>query len=182
MSRELLLDPWGAIRRADILDSRDLIEVMEDLSDRADSVKDAVEELEENGFSVETDQNGMLLLEETIAAFSTEDAWGNPPRSDAPVAIDRLQGLDPLDEDETQLLAELQAIDDESPSDWLYGETFIAEDYFPKYAEEMADDIGAIDRNAGWPLTHIDWEKAADDLKQDYSEFTLAGLTFYARA
>lgn len=73
-------------------------------------------------------------------------------------------------------------------SDWKYGEQIIADHYFSQYAEEFADDIGAINdgsRFGGgstpWPLMHIDWDAAADDLKQDYTEFELLGQTFWAR-
>ena len=39
-----------------------------------------------------------------------------------------------------------------------------------EFAEEMAESIGAIDRNAAWPVCYIDWERAANDLMMDYSE------------
>jgi len=61
------------------------------------------------------------------------------------------------------------------------GITFIADDYFETYAEEYADDIGAIDRNASWPLSHIDWTAAADELKVDYTSVELDGNTFWYR-
>lgn len=58
----------------------------------------------------------------------------------------------------------------------------IHERYFTEHAEQLADDIGAIDRDAGWPLTYIDWEAAARDLKVDYTEVTFGGHTYYWRA
>lgn len=57
----------------------------------------------------------------------------------------------------------------------------IAEGYFTEYAEQLADDIGAIDHTAGWPLNHIDWEAAASQLKQDYSEVEFGGTTYLWR-
>lgn len=33
-----------------------------------------------------------------------------------------------------------------------------------EYAENLADDIGAIDGDAKWPMMYIDWERAARDL------------------
>lgn len=33
-----------------------------------------------------------------------------------------------------------------------------------EFAEQLAEDIGAVDRNATWPNNHIDWEAAARDL------------------
>jgi antirestriction protein len=37
------------------------------------------------------------------------------------------------------------------------------------FAEEMAESLGAIDRNASWPQNCIDWEFAAKELMYDYS-------------
>lgn len=36
-----------------------------------------------------------------------------------------------------------------------------------QYAEQFAEDIGAIDDNATWPNYYIDWERAARDLFMD---------------
>lgn len=55
----------------------------------------------------------------------------------------------------------------------------IPEDEFENYAEELAEDIGLIQRDANWPYTHIDWGAAADELKQDYSTVSVEGITYY---
>lgn len=39
-----------------------------------------------------------------------------------------------------------------------------------EFAEDMAEQVGAIDRDAKWPQTCIDWEQAARELMMDYSE------------
>lgn len=62
--------------------------------------------------------------------------------------------------------------------EWDHGATLINEDYFPTYAEEFASDIGAIDRNASWPLNHINWEAAANELKEDYTPAEVDGNTY----
>ena len=49
--------------------------------------------------------------------------------------------------------------------------TAIHVDYFEEYARELAEDIGAVQADADWPLRHIDWAAAAEELKADYSEF-----------
>jgi hypothetical protein len=87
-------------------------------------------------------------------------------------------------EDNAGELATLRALAEEGANnadDWQYGETLIRDSYFVTYAEELADDIGAIDQNAGWPLRHIDWDAAADELKQDYSEIDYDGVTYWVR-
>lgn len=38
------------------------------------------------------------------------------------------------------------------------------------FARDMAEQLGAIDKNATWPQTCIDWEFAAKELMYDYSE------------
>lgn len=38
------------------------------------------------------------------------------------------------------------------------------------FAQDMADQLGAVDKNATWPMTCIDWEQAASELMYDYSE------------
>ncbi len=61
--------------------------------------------------------------------------------------------------------------------------TMIHENYFEQYAQDLAEDIGAIDPNMGmgWPLYHIDWEAAAESLKMDYSEVTFGRHTYLIR-
>lgn len=98
--------------------------------------------------------------------------------------IEELESLDAPDEDEAAELVTLRAFADEADGyidDWKYGEAFIADSYFEDYARELADDIGAIDSNATWPLTYIDWPAAADALKEDYTSIDLDGMTFWAR-
>lgn len=79
------------------------------------------------------------------------------------------------------ILEEFAAIASEIP-DWESGVTFINDAYFEQYAEELARDIGAIGTDSQWPVYFIDWEKAADALKMDYTEYILNGFTYWARA
>jgi antirestriction protein len=39
-----------------------------------------------------------------------------------------------------------------------------------KFAQEMADQLEAVDKNASWPMNCIDWEYAAKELMYDYFE------------
>lgn len=91
---------------------------------------------------------------------------------------------DPLDEDEGEELDKLLALQHEAEpysEDWKYGSTLISDDYFEEYAEEFAYDIGAISREADWPISHIDWKAAADELKQDYTEVDFDGNSYWVR-
>jgi uncharacterized protein with von Willebrand factor type A (vWA) domain len=102
------------------------------------------------------------------------------------------------DEPDTDVLAELSEDDqervealrevlndlpeettDNSRSSW--GCTLIHEDYFEEHARELAEELGAIDPDASWPLNCIDWEYAAEQLKHDYTIVEFDGDTFYVR-
>jgi hypothetical protein len=65
--------------------------------------------------------------------------------------------------------------------DWQYGETAIADSYFTEHAEQLADDIGAVDSDAKWPRNHIDWDAAAAQLKRDYTSIEFDGETYWVR-
>ena len=69
----------------------------------------------------------------------------------------------------------------ECTEDWSFGATLIADSYFITYAQEFADDIGAINSEAAWPLYHIDWNAAARDLQQDYTSVTIDGRDYWIR-
>jgi antirestriction protein len=58
----------------------------------------------------------------------------------------------------------------------------IPADDFTDYAQELAGDIGAIDRDAKWPVYCIDWERAARELKMNYASVLVNGTTYYFRA
>ena len=89
--------------------------------------------------------------------------------------------LDDDEQAELGLLLDLAREGEDNCEDWPYGETLIRADYFTEYAQDLADDIGAIGDNLDWPLRHIDWEAAAEELKIDYSELDFGNATYYAR-
>lgn len=61
-------------------------------------------------------------------------------------------------------------------------EYLISEHYFEHHAAEVAEDLGLVDRNAVWPYNHIDWEAAAEDLKQDYTAISIRSEDYYVRS
>lgn len=69
---------------------------------------------------------------------------------------------------------------DYSP-DWDHGATLVRDSYFTEYAKELADDCGMVDPRAAWPMTCIDWEKAARELQQDYTSVQFADVTYWIR-
>jgi hypothetical protein len=98
--------------------------------------------------------------------------------------IDELQSQDERDEDEE---AELKALEEFAEQlsgygDWAHGETLIRQSYFQEYAQNLAEDIGAIQRGMAWPYTCIDWEQAANELAMDYTQAEFDGETYLMRA
>jgi hypothetical protein len=126
-------------------------------------------------------------LDGTDDVFDSRDVIERITEIEAEYAINDLD-FDPdliTDDDDREQYDALIAFRDEAEhyvSDFAFGETFVSEDYFEEYAEEMAYDIGAIDREASWPLNRIDWTAAAEDLKIDYTSFEFFGTTYWARA
>lgn len=64
---------------------------------------------------------------------------------------------------------------------WEDGVFFIADSDFESYAQEFAEDCGLIDWSASWPNTCIDWERAARELRMDYTSVTVNRVTYWYR-
>lgn len=64
--------------------------------------------------------------------------------------------------------------------DW-YPVTLIRDSYFEAYAQELAEKIGAVGDEVHWPYTCIDWDKAAWELRMDYTSVELDGVTYWCR-
>lgn len=136
----------------DVIDSRDVIERIKELEDEREA---AIEE------AVETmgEEDNEEEVRQTAA-----DNWDDTADGDA------LKALKALEEEASG-----------SP-DWRYGETLIRDSYFEDYAQELAEDIGAIDPKANWPTRCINWEQAAEELKQDYTAVEFDGVTYWIRS
>lgn len=70
--------------------------------------------------------------------------------------------------------------DEQWEGEW-YPVTLVRDSYFEDYARELADDIGAINTEIGWPNNCIDWERAARELQQDYTSVEFDGVTYWTR-
>jgi antirestriction protein len=70
--------------------------------------------------------------------------------------------------------------DEEWRGDW-YPVTLVRDSYFKEYAQELAEDVGAIPDDAAWPCTCIDWERAARELRMDYTAAEYDGVTYWFR-
>lgn len=96
---------------------------------------------------------------------------------------------DMVDDGEPEELAGLESLlgelagsggDEEWGGEW-YPVTLIRDSYFEEYAQELAEDIGAIDANAAWPNNCIDWCKAVRELQYDYSTVEFDAVTYWYR-
>lgn len=111
----------------------------------------------------------MIDVRDVIEEFESVEG------SDEPEDIERVVELQ-------ELLSDLAGNggDHRWRGDW-YPVTLIRDSYFVTYAQELADDIGAIDSDAGWPNGYIDWERAARDLQMDYTSAEYQGTTYWYR-
>lgn len=112
--------------------------------------------------------------------------------------VEELETDIPEDEDERQawaesdagvectilesLLSDLKGLggDEKWRGDW-YPITLIRDSYFRDYAQELAEDIGAINAQASWPNNCIDWNQAARELQMDYSSVVVDGADYWTR-
>lgn len=115
-----------------------------------------------------------------IARIAVLQQLRQPGPVDLGNAEDNETGQDTLFH-ELAALEALAAVAADYIDDWEYGETLIRDTYFVTYAQELADEIGAIPRDVAWPMTCIDWEHAASELKTDYTALDFDGVTYWAR-
>lgn len=135
----------------DVIDSRDVIARLEELQGERDDLAQAVEDATELG-----DSDATETAKDALADWDSDNG-------------DELKALKAL------------AAEGEGFSDWPHGCTLIRDSYFKDYAQEFADDIGAITKDASWPCTCIDWDQAADELRMDYSAIDFDGVTYWIR-
>ena len=82
---------------------------------------------------------------------------------------------------DTGRLAAIEGLATAGISDWEHGAILIRDDHFQEYAQQLAEDCGCIPDGLTWPLTCIDWERAARELQYDYMPYRLSGETYWVR-
>jgi hypothetical protein len=163
----------------DVFDSRDVIERWDELDGEHTALQEAIDEASEalevaNG-EVEDAERGEGSMVDLDAARAAAEA-AETALKEAETAMEEW-----ADNEEWAKLKEFVADGESYAEDWLYGATFIADSYFEEYAQELAEDIGAVNRNVEWPYTCIDWERAARELKSDYTAVEIDGATYWVR-
>ena len=140
--------------KQDIIDSRDVIKRLEEL----DYLREMIDRKDE----LEAKQD--TLTEEEKQEFESLSS-----------------DIECEDVGELLSLEDLQEEGEGSP-DWNHGTTLIRDTYFEEYAQQLAEDIGAVNADSTWPNCHIDWEAAADSLKADYLCVDYDGVEYWIRA
>ena len=107
---------------------------------------------------------------DVIARIEELESYADDDIIDGPQIADELESLKAFAEE------------GEESSDWEYGEQLIRYSHFRDYAIETAMDGGMVDDTATWPMTCIDWDMAARELKHDYMSVDFAGVEYYIRA
>ena len=101
---------------------------------------------------------------------------------------DLLDELKTLDEEDSYDKERIEMIDDlkeeVGKDNFEMGVTFIRENYWVQYCEDMAYDFGYLDRqDDNNPIHyHVDWQGWADAVEMDYSQIDFDGDTYYWRA
>lgn len=160
---------------ADILDSREIIERIEELEGYRDGLQEDVEEAQE-------------AYDDWMADREDSDGESPDESEEGRELADTLAGArkalaDWTSGDEPEELATLKAFADELEGygDWEHGETLIRETYFTEYCEDMLKDCGDLPRELPSYIV-IDWEATANNLRVDYTEGEFDGVTYLMRA
>lgn len=116
------------------------------------------------------DSRDVIERAEELAAQYTDHANGGDSEAltdEESIELDRLSALIVQGEDYAE--------------DWQYGATLIRDSYFMTYAQELAEECDLINPNAAWPANCIDWERAAWELRMDYTSIEFDGVTYLVR-
>jgi hypothetical protein len=138
----------------DVIDSRDVIARIEELSELREAASEARE-----AWEAATDDNRDELEDELTQADAN------------------------FDEDTQAELAALESLAEEAEGyadDWKYGAALIRESYWVEYVQELLEDIGDLPKD----LPHyieIDWEKTARNIQVDYTSVDFDGVTYWVR-
>lgn len=142
---------------ADIDNTEDQIQVS-DITERVDELR--------------ADRDGYVIGAPDGSETESPEGWREENPEDA-------EELDTLE----KLLEEIKGYggDHQWEGDWYPG-TLIRSTYFEEAMRDLAEDLyGDKIREAVWPFNCIDWEKAAREADQDYSEVDYSGVEYKYR-
>lgn len=146
----------------DVIDSRDVIERIEELEGERQDLQDEFETAVDNEL-----QNTDPEQRETL----------NTVRNDA------YKALTDWDEENKAELNALKALVEEAEGyseDWRHGAALVRDSYFEDYARELLEDCGDLPRD----LPHyieIDWEATARNIRMDYTSVEFDEVMYWIR-
>ena len=177
----------------DTIDSRDVIARIEELEAEREALIDAVNEALH---AVKDAEAAVDLAHDDQGQTDEEmEAASEGPGCDLDNAVEELHAAEEELSDWDSYkdcgleLAKLKEFAEEVESqgvttEWEDGAYFIRDSYFEEHAQEEAESCCEMPDNGGsnWPYCCIDWEKAADMLKMDYSCVEFDGEDYYVRS
>lgn len=149
----------------DIIDSRDVIARIEELTDERDSLQSDLDEAQAD-LDALTDADADAYALSQAAVTDARDAMTEWNES--------------AEADELRILESLQSDAEGCASDWHCGSSLIRDSYFVEYCEEMVKDVGDLPQNIP-PYLVIDWEKTADNLRVDYTSVDFDDIEYWVR-
>lgn len=63
-----------------------------------------------------------------------------------------------------------------SSVEWNIGATFVRDSFLEAHAKDISEAQLDLD---SWPVKHIDWEKAADELRSKYGSIIFKGVQYW---
>lgn len=159
------------------IDSRDVIERIEELQGEIEAEEEALREAQADGDNDADDIKPDTTCGTCGASWNDTLSSSRTPAPGGRCPFEASHG-------ERAELATLLALQDEADSycsDWEHGMQLIRDSYFEDYARQLAEDIGAIDTDIGWPSNCIDWGQATSELQQDYTSVDFDGVTYWVR-
>jgi hypothetical protein len=155
-----------------VIDSREIIERLEELRNERDSLREAMDAAGEAWQEAEKAYQECQNAETVSAALLA--GWGHEEAAEAYAEWAEENS------DELRILEELNSDGENTSSDWTHGETMIHESYFVEFCREFVSDIGDMPKEIP-SYIEIDWEKTADNIRADYSEIDFDGQTYLIR-
>lgn len=150
----------------DTIDSRDVIERIEELEAEREALADEAQEADDRANDLSPDEQEAewrAACQEADAAHAAIAEW------DESGDADELRGLRALAEN-----AEPYA------DDWSHGATLIRRSYFVEYCKQLVSDIGDLPNDIPAYLV-IDWDATADNLEADYTTVDFDGEEYLVR-
>jgi DNA repair exonuclease SbcCD ATPase subunit len=165
----------------DIIDSRDIIERIEELESELEALREAVAEAQEAFSNIDDREDGTVSEEQQ--AYDLNEAL--QAVNDAQREL--TEWFDSSAKGELDILKALAEEAEAESSDWQYGEQLIRKSYFVDYITETIHDCYELPKefNSGnWPFRHMtfDYEAAANEAEQDYASIDFDGVEYLIRS